>query len=129
MSINLEEEDHYYLEGFEDGSGVLKTLVAERDEARKHEAAAYERPLVLLAENTRMRALIENAFKEGFEAGKDEGRELGEHIGRGGCPRRFKGKTVQEYWEASEAHKAHAGLGQEKSVTTDGEIPHAPPRP
>jgi len=129
MSINLEEEEQYYLEGFEDGTGTLKTLVAERDEARKHEAAAYERQLELQAENTRMRALIENAFNEGFAAGKDEGRELGEHIGQGGCPRRFEEKTAQEYWEASAAHKAYAGLGQEKSVTTDGEIPHAPPRP
>jgi hypothetical protein len=59
MSISLEEEEIYYNVGFEDGTGTLKTLVAERDEARKHEAAAYERQLELQAENTRMRALIQ----------------------------------------------------------------------
>ena len=31
MSINLEDEEHYYWGGFEDGSSVLKDLVAERD--------------------------------------------------------------------------------------------------
>lgn len=31
MSINLEEEEQYYLQGYEDGSSVLKDLVAERD--------------------------------------------------------------------------------------------------
>jgi hypothetical protein len=86
MSINLEEEEKYYLEGFEDGTGTLKALVAERDEARKHEAAAYER---------------QRRFEEFMS-------------------------TSQKHWENSEARKA---LGQEKSVTTDGEIPQTPPHP
>jgi hypothetical protein len=31
MSINLEDEEHYYWSGFEDGTSVLKDLVAERN--------------------------------------------------------------------------------------------------
>lgn len=56
MSINLEDEEHHYWRGYEDGTSVLKALVAERDAVKVDNEK-------LRAENENLRKTIRDGIK------------------------------------------------------------------
>jgi len=102
---------------------LAKQIAAERDALKAENASLQDdfahteeardrqhtRADALQAENARLRKLVKTAFIEGFNAGHEEGRELGEFTANGGDARRHEGRGPLWHWQSS---SALAALGE-----------------